>query len=179
MKHRRDTDPIQPDLGPGTKTVLTAENAESCSHSLVCPLVSFVLAVIRANSWHSWFVLLTAENAERFDQSLISFSATSASSAVKLLCLPLSCHPPSSILDFPPTSITRPIFNFDKTESAYLFQITNTGKNRTHLPRKAAYRARKVHSFDQNSAPTDRIFSVPCPPDAPIRRSPRARPILS
>jgi len=98
---------------------------------------------------------LTAENAETaesFHHSLICLSATSAPSAVQhlfhLFCailylLSSILHLPSSI--FPCPSITRPLFNFDKTESAYLFQIENTGKNRTHLPRKAdAFRARRA-----------------------------------
>ena len=44
-----------------------------------------------------------------------------------------------------PLSIKRPIFDFDKTDLARLFQITNTGKNRAHLSGKsAAFRGRNM-----------------------------------
>ena len=63
---------------------------------------------------------LTAENAETaesFHHSLICLSATSARCG-KASFSPLFA--PSSSLSsiFPSPSITRPIFNFDKTESA-------------------------------------------------------------
>jgi len=97
-----------------------------------------------------------------FESSLISLSATSASSAVRLLRSPGSHHPRSSIFHprFSAPSIKRPIFNFDKIDSAQLFQIENTGNNRTHLSGKnMAFRERTTR-FPQKFRASRLDFSL-------------------